>query len=154
MILLIIDQLEMSIFAKASKAKIDQTFVTYASNDDGTMTVDDLVCAVRRLTGCRLAAQMMLDAETIYRENGGISRQAMHMFVDRIENDIDLNDLWTEMTGDEQACVKRQIFNQWIFEALGKSVKTAQIAEQVWNELDSQGSGFVGLKEIKKVLEE
>lgn len=148
----------MSLFTRPSESKVDQAFSKYASNHDGTLTFEDCMCAVRYLTGQRLSPSSRLEATRIIDVKGSIDRPAFRCFVDdawpHSGQLTTLDDLWQDMTGDPQACVKKKMVVEWIVEAMGRHGYSGQIAEQLWQELDPDDTGFVGVRDIKRVLEE
>ena len=143
-------------FTRPSAAKIEEAFTTYASNADGSLTENDLDCAVRYLTGSRLPITMRQKVTSMLEAKGGIGRHEFSSIVAEIlqtETPMQLEDLWDELTGDEHGCIKKHTLAEWVYSAMGFSTKSTELVEQVWEQLDTEGRGIAGLREVKALLD-
>lgn len=146
----------MPVISITSNQKLEAAFKAFASQADGSMSLEDVICGVRYLTGQRLSAVIKLDVEKILEKKGGIGMIDFSQIVRRIEETskkLELEDLWEEMTGDVDACVKERQIIDWVIEAMGDTGKARSLAGVLWDELDQDRVGIVGLKEIKGLLQ-
>lgn len=140
-----------------TSAKIEAAYNQYATNIDGSLAEHDVVCAIRYLTGSRMSPGLRSKVISIIENKGGVNRSEFREILEEVvdkESETQLEDLWEELTGDPNGSIKKHTLLEWVYSSMGVTPKSSDLAQLLWDSLDKQDIGVVGIKEVRELLQE